>query len=101
LQRLSAQPLTTTQPSREQAKNGYALEPDPYAFDEVRANLALNPRLQDHTSIFWKCIMDKPGIYPMGGGGGDSMASVGSANHPKSWKVRSHLPGHHHVVSVP
>ncbi|ELR22655.1 methyltransferase, FkbM subfamily protein [Acanthamoeba castellanii str. Neff] len=69
------------------AKNGYALEPDPYAFDEVRANLALNPRLQDHTSIFWKCIMDKPGIYPMGGGGGDSMASVGSANHPKSWKV--------------
>jgi hypothetical protein len=73
-----------------QAKNGYALEPDPYAFDEVRANLALNPRLQDHTSIFWKCIMDKPGIYPMGGGGGDSMASVGSANHPKSWKVRFH-----------
>jgi FkbM family methyltransferase len=70
-----------------QAKNAYALEPDPYAYDELRANVALNPSLQDHTWIYWKCIMDKPGIYPMGGGGGDSMASVGTGTHSKSWKV--------------
>jgi FkbM family methyltransferase len=69
------------------AKNAYALEPDPYAYDELRANVALNPSLQDHTWIYWKCIMDKPGIYPMGGGGGDSMASVGTGTHSKSWKV--------------
>jgi FkbM family methyltransferase len=52
--------------------------------------VALNPSLQDHTWIYWKCIMDKPGIYPMGGGGGDSMASVGTGSHSKSWKVHTH-----------
>lgn len=69
------------------AKAAYALEPDPYAFDELRANIALNPELQAKTWVQWRCIMDKPGIYPMGGGGGDSMATVGQGSHPKSWKV--------------
>lgn len=99
-----------------QAKEAYGLEPDPFAFDELRANVALNPVLQDHTWIYWKCIMDKPGIshsssfvcavvvtthmcmwgaagiYRMGGGGGDSMASVGDGYRPKTWMVGPALP---------
>jgi hypothetical protein len=58
----------------------------------LRANVALNPDLQAKTKVFWRCIMDKPGIYPMGGGGGDSMAMVGQGAHAKSWKVFKSVP---------
>jgi FkbM family methyltransferase len=58
------------------ASRTFAIEADPIAYDELRANLLLNPTVQEKTWIHLGCVSNKRGVFPMSGGGGDSMAVV-------------------------
>jgi FkbM family methyltransferase len=76
------------------AKQVFAVEPDPWAFSALNANLRLNPALESRTRIFHECILDKsnPQVKMVGSADGSSRVAdvVGDAGlrGGASWPVK-------------
>lgn len=69
-----------------------ALEPDPQAFEMLRANFMANPALQAKANVFWMCISAAKGTLPMRGQGDSMSVVVGPGSPPNSknlpeWQV--------------
>jgi len=69
------------------AKRSYALEPDPVAFAQLRANVNLNPKLASKIELHNYAIAEKNGQIRLGNRNqlGDSMTGVLFANAPNSF----------------
>jgi FkbM family methyltransferase len=73
------------------AKRTYGLEPDPIAFAELEANLALNQPMADNVRVFNACIAPTSGEAALGsrGGGGDSTSSLLFGKKKTHWTVKA------------
>lgn len=74
------------------SRHCYAMEPDPVAFCELRANVALNPTLESRISLSPQCIAATCGPLRLGnktsGYGGDSMSSLLFSESPVGWEAQ-------------
>lgn len=71
------------------AKRAYGLEPDPVAYAELAANVALNPELSEKINIFSVCISDNSGTLRFGNrrNAGDSNSSLFFVDRKVTWEV--------------
>lgn len=72
------------------AKRAYGIEPDPIAYKELAANVALNASLAPNIRLFNGCIATNTGTVKLGSrteGGGDSMSSLLFSHCQIAWNV--------------
>jgi FkbM family methyltransferase len=73
------------------ARHCFAIEPDPLAFAQLRANVALNPPLKPRMSLSSQCLAPACGPVRLGNktsSGGDSMSSLLFADSAVGWQTQ-------------